>query len=100
MPTMQLKKNRIIGDGQPAYIIAEMSGNHAGSFEHAIEIVHAAKLAGADCLKIQTYTADTLTIDCDNDEFISKGGLWDGYKDYDLYKYASILLITKGFISF
>ena len=70
------------------YIVAEMSANHAGSLENALEIVHSAKQAGADCLKIQTYTADTMTIDCDNEYFRIKGGLWDGYKLYDLYKEA------------
>ena len=57
---------RLVGDGAPAYIIAEMSANHAGSIERAKEIIHAAKEAGADCIKIQTYTPDTLTIDCRN----------------------------------
>lgn len=70
------------------YIIAEMSANHAGSLDNALEIVRAAKRSGADCLKIQTYTADTMTIDCDNEYFRIKGGLWDGYKLYDLYKEA------------
>jgi len=70
------------------YFIAEMSANHAGSLDNALEIVWAAKKAGADCLKIQTYTADTITIDCDNEYFKIKGGLWDGYKLYDLYKEA------------
>jgi len=71
------------------YFIAEMSANHAGRLDNALEIVHAAKDAGADCLKIQTYTADTMTIDCDNEYFRIKGGLWDGYKLYDLYNEAS-----------
>ncbi len=70
------------------YIIAEMSANHGGNLENALKIVEEAKNAGADCLKIQTYTADTLTIPCDKECFKIKGGLWDGYSFYDLYKEA------------
>ena len=70
------------------YIIAEMSANHGGSLENALEIVRQAAKIGADCLKIQTYTADSMTIDCDNEYFQIHGGLWDGYKLYNLYEYA------------
>ncbi len=70
------------------YIIAEMSANHAGSLENALRIVHDSAKAGADCVKIQTYTADSLTINCDNEYFRIHGGLWDGYNLYNLYEYA------------
>jgi pseudaminic acid synthase len=70
------------------YMIAEMSANHSGKLENALKIVEEAKKAGADCVKIQTYTADTLTIDCNKENFKIKGGLWDGYNFYDLYKKA------------
>lgn len=70
------------------YIIAEMSANHAGKKELAYEIIENAAKAGADCVKIQTYTADTLTIDCDAEPYQIHGGLWDGYNYYRLYQDA------------
>ena len=77
--------NRLIGSGEPAYLIAEMSANHAGSIECAKEIIHAAKESGADCIKIQTYTPDTLTIDCHNKYFQVNNGTWEGENLYSLY---------------
>lgn len=86
---MKLKiNNTYIGEGHPPYVIAELSANHNGSIERAKESITAAKRSGASAVKIQTYTADTMTIDCDHDDFMIKGGLWDGYKLYDLYKEA------------
>lgn len=70
------------------YVIAEMSANHGGDIKNAYKIIEEAARAGADCVKIQTYTADTLTIDCDKEMFRIKGGLWDGYTYYDLYREA------------
>ena len=78
-------KERLIGEGQPTYMIAEMSANHAGSIERAKEIIHAAKESGADCIKIQTYTPDTLTIDCHNQYFQVQNGTWEGENLYSLY---------------
>lgn len=79
---------RQIGNGAPAYMIAEMSGNHAGSIERAKDIIYAAKECGADCIKIQTYTPDTMTIDCDNDYFQIGEGTWKGENLYKLYQKA------------
>ena len=79
---------REIGKGNPAYIIAEMSANHAGDISRAKEIIHAAKEAGADCIKIQTYTPDTITIDCDLSYFHISDGTWNGENLYQLYKKA------------
>ncbi len=78
--------SRKIGGGAPCFIIAELSANHNGNLEIAIETIKAAKRAGADAIKLQTYTPDTLTIDCDNEHFkIQQGTLWDGKTLYELY---------------
>jgi N-acetylneuraminate synthase len=84
---MRIKDRIISREGEP-YIVAELSANHNGSIARAFESILAAKEAGADAVKIQTYTADTMTIDCDANDFQIKGGLWDGYSLYDLYKEA------------
>lgn len=81
--------HRKIGKNQSIFIIAEMSANHLQKFDNAVKIIKAAKEAGADAIKLQTYTPDTMTIDCDNEYFqIKQGTLWDGQTLYQLYKRA------------
>lgn len=79
---------RRIADDMPPYIIAELSANHNGSLDTALRIVEEAKKAGADAVKLQTYRADTITLDSDNDDFQIKGGLWGGRTLYELYEEA------------
>lgn len=80
--------DRLIGDGYPTYIIAEMSANHAGSINNAKEIIHIARQAGADCVKLQTYTPDTITINCKKKYFHIENGTWSGEYLYQLYQKA------------
>lgn len=81
--------SKTAGDGHPAYIIAELSANHGHSIEVAEKTILAAAECGVDAVKLQTYTADTLTINCDNEYFrIGHGTLWDGRTLYDLYQEA------------
>ena len=79
---------REIGEECKPYIVAEMSGNHNNNIERAFQIIKAAKYAGADAVKLQTYRADTITIDHDSDEFFIKDGLWNGRRLYELYEEA------------
>ena len=79
---------KFIENGQ-TFIVAELSANHNGSLETAFDTIKAAKRAGADAIKLQTYTADTITLDCDKEDFIVKGGtVWDGKTLHELYKEA------------
>lgn len=79
---------RKIGKDFPPYVIAELSANHNGSLQRALDTICEAKKRGADAIKLQTYSPDTMTIDCDSDEFRISGGLWDGYNLYELYRQA------------
>jgi pseudaminic acid synthase len=80
---------QIIGENSKTFIIAELSANHNNDYATAVKTIKAAKKAGADAIKLQTYTADSLTIDCKNKYFKIKGGtLWDGISLYELYQKA------------
>ena len=81
--------NNEIGANQPTFIIAELSANHMNDFDVAVKTIKAMKEAGADAVKFQTYTPDTITIDCDNEYFqIKQGTIWDGQVLYNLYEDA------------
>lgn len=86
-PSITIAGRRIAVD-EPPYIIAELSANHNGKLETALRIIEEAHKAGADAVKLQTYTADTITLNSDAEEFKIRGGLWDGRTLYDLYQQA------------
>lgn len=81
-------EGRDIGKDKPPYIIAEMSANHNGNIDKAFRIIEEAKKAGADAVKMQTYRPDTITLNCDSEDFQIHGGLWDGRTLYELYEWA------------
>lgn len=86
-PSVNIAGRRIATDEAP-YVIAEMSANHNGQLETALKIIEAAKQAGADAVKLQTYRPDTITLNCDSEDFRIHDGLWDGRTLYDLYQEA------------
>ena len=82
-------ENKMIGDGHPAFIIAELSANHMNDYDIAVKTIEAMAKSGADAVKFQTYTPDTITLDCDNEYFqIKQGTIWDGQVLYNLYEDA------------
>lgn len=89
IPAIHIAGRRIAADSPP-YVIAEISANHNGRLETAMKIIEEAKKANADAVKLQTYTADTITLNSDSEEFRIRGGLWDGKTLYELYKEAHL----------
>jgi len=87
MPEFKIN-GRMVGCKHPPYIVAELSANHSGSIEKAMQLITIAKSSGADAVKLQTYKPDTITLNCNNPEFIIEGGLWHGRTLYELYEEA------------
>jgi len=79
---------RAIGPNEPPYVVAELSANHNGQLSKALRLIEEAKKAGADAVKVQSFKADTITLNCDSEEFKIRGGLWDGRTLYELYEEA------------